>query len=292
MPPDPGIDARKHSISGRDDVPSPSRRPAQLHACRGSVQRNHTCFVPGNRSKPPQSAGDSRARLTNQRGTTPVWESELIADDNPDLRRYLTRLLSPYWHVEAVGNGADALRLARELPPDLLVTDVMMPELDGFELLAELRDAPETRELPVIMLSARAGEEASIEGLAAGADDYLPKPFSGRELLARVRAHLELSLVRRQASEGIRAERLLLEQTLTQMPAGVIVAEAPSGRIVLANQQVPEILGHDLIEPQIIEDYSAYRTFAVDREPVSAERRALVRAIRNGEIVHDEEVLY
>ncbi len=216
----------------------------------------------------------------------------LIADDNPDLRRYLTRLLSPYWHVDAVGNGADALRLARELPPDLLVTDVMMPELDGFELLAELRDAPETRELPVIMLSARAGEEASIEGLAAGADDYLPKPFSGRELLARVRAHLELSLVRRQASEGIRAERLLLEQTLTQLPAGVIVAEAPSGRIVLANQQVPEILGHDLIEPQVIEEYSAYRTFAVDREPVSAERRALVRAIRNGEIVHDEEVLY
>ena len=164
--------------------------------------------------------------------------------------------------------------LARKRPPDLLVTDVMMPELDGFELLAELRDTPETRELPVIMLSARAGEEASIEGLEAGADDYLPKPFSGRELLARVRAHLELSLVRRQASEDIRAERLLLEQTLTQLPAGVIVAEAPSGRIVLANQQVPEILGHDLIEPHIIEDYSAYHTFAVDKEPVPAERRA------------------
>ncbi|HEY4825181.1 MAG TPA: SpoIIE family protein phosphatase [Solirubrobacteraceae bacterium] len=216
----------------------------------------------------------------------------LIADDNPDLRRYLTRLLSPYWHVDAVGNGADALRLARERPPDLLVTDVMMPELDGFGLLAELRDAPATRELPVIMLSARAGEEASIEGLEAGADDYLPKPFSGRELLARVRAHLELSLVRRQASEDIRAERLLLEQTLTQLPAGVIVAEAPSGRILLANQQVPEILGHPGIEPHMIEDYPAYRRFTVDKEPILAERGALVRAIRNGEIVHDEEVLY
>jgi PAS domain S-box-containing protein len=216
----------------------------------------------------------------------------LIADDNPDLRRYLTRLLSPYWHVDAVGNGADALRLARERPPDLLVTDVMMPELDGLELLAELRDAVETRELPVIMLSARAGEEASIEGLEAGADDYLPKPFSGRELLARVRAHLELSLVRRQASQDMRAERLLLEQTLTQLPAGVIVAEAPSGRIVLSNQQVPEILGHPGIEPHRIEDYPAFRRFTVDREPILAERGALVRAIRNGEVVHDEEVLY
>jgi PAS domain S-box-containing protein len=216
----------------------------------------------------------------------------LIADDNPDLRRYLTRLLSPYWHVDAVANGADALRLARERPPDLLVTDVMMPELDGLELLAELRAAVETRELPVIMLSARAGEEASIEGLEAGADDYLPKPFSGRELLARVRAHLELSLVRRQASQDMRAERLLLEQTLTQLPAGVIVAEAPSGRIVLSNQQVPEILGHPGIEPHRIEDYPAFRRFTVDTEPILAERGALVRAIRDGEIVHDEEALY
>jgi CheY-like chemotaxis protein len=103
----------------------------------------------------------------------------LIADDNPDLRRYLTRLLSPYWRVEAVPNGAEALRRVREQFPDLLVSDVVMPELDGLELLAELRAAPETRELPLIMLSARAGEEASIEGLEAGAGDYLPKPFSG-----------------------------------------------------------------------------------------------------------------
>ena len=142
------------------------------------------------------------------------------------------------------------------------------------------------------MLSARAGEEASIEGLEAGADDYLPKPFSGRELLARVRAHLELSLVRRQASEDIRAERLLLEQTLTQLPAGVIVAAAASGQLVLANRQVAEILGHDVIETSDIEDYSAYRGFTLDRAPVSPERAALARAIRNGEVVQDEEVLY
>ena len=95
----------------------------------------------------------------------------LIADDNPDLRQYLSRLLSPHWDVVTVGDGLEALELIREQPPDLLVTDVMMPGLDGFGLLRELRSAPETQGLPVIMLSARAGEEASIEGLDAGADD-------------------------------------------------------------------------------------------------------------------------
>lgn len=97
----------------------------------------------------------------------------------------------------------------------------MMPGLGGFDLLRELRSAQETQELPVIMLSARAGQEASIQGLEAGADDYLPKPCSSRELLARVRSHLELSLVRRQASRQIREEQLLLEQTIRQLPAGV-----------------------------------------------------------------------
>ena len=89
----------------------------------------------------------------------------------------------------------------------------------------------------MIMLSARAGEEASIEGLGAGADDYLPKPFSGRELLARVRAHLELSLARRQSSADVRAERAMLEQTLPQLPVGVLLAEAPTDEIVLANER-------------------------------------------------------
>ena len=143
------------------------------------------------------------------------------------------------------------------------------------------------------MLSARAGEDASIQGLEAGADDYLPKPFSGRELLlARVRAHLELSLVRRQASADLRAERQLLEQTLTQLPAGVILAEAPSGRIVLANQQMPQILGHAAIEADSIEDYSPYQGFTLDHASVPADRGPLARAIRAGEVTHDEAILY
>ncbi|HYH95519.1 ATP-binding protein [Hyalangium sp.] len=121
----------------------------------------------------------------------------LVADDNADLRDYLTRTLSPLFEVEAVADGQAALEAVRVRAPDLVVTDVMMPRLGGFGLLRALREAPETRALPVVMLSARAGEEAAIEGMEAGADDYLAKPFSARELLARVRTALELSRMRR-----------------------------------------------------------------------------------------------
>ncbi len=170
----------------------------------------------------------------------------LIADDNPDLRRYLTMLLASQFDVEAVSDGTAALAVTRERRPDLLISDVMMPGMDGYELLAALRSSPDTQDLPVILLSARAGEESAIEGLEAGADDYLPKPFSGRELLARVSAHLFLSSLRRQAAADVRAERSRLEQTLQQMPAGVLLAEAPSGRIMMGNEQAAEILGEPI----------------------------------------------
>ena len=93
----------------------------------------------------------------------------------------------------AVPDGLKALAAAREKHPILVLTDIMMPGLDGFGLLRELRADPTTQNIPVILLSARAGEESAVEGLNAGADDYLTKPFSARELLARVRSNLSLS---------------------------------------------------------------------------------------------------
>jgi PAS domain S-box-containing protein len=224
-------------------------------------------------------------------GIGPAPGRVLIADDNPDLRQYLTRLLSPHWQVEAVGDGIEALEVIRERPPDLLVTDVMMPRLDGFGLLRELRADAQTRELPVVMLSARAGEEASIEGLAVGADDYLPKPFSGRELLARVRAHLELSLARRQASEAIRSERLLLEQTLQQLPVGVLVAEAPADAIVLANDEIGVMFGRSQLNPQQIREHIWERMHLPDRQTL-VRPGLLSRAVRDGEVIEDMELAY
>jgi PAS domain S-box-containing protein len=121
----------------------------------------------------------------------------LVADDNADMRDYLTRLLRSAGHrVVAVADGRSALEAARAHAPELVVSDVMMPGLDGLELVAALRAEPRTAGTPVLLLSARAGQEASIEGLEAGADDYLVKPFSSAELLARVRANVELARLR------------------------------------------------------------------------------------------------
>ena len=139
----------------------------------------------------------------------------LIADDNSDMRQYLLRLLSERYEVVAVADGELALESVRKQTPDLVLSDIMMPNLDGFGLLAALRSNSETSTIPVILLSARAGEESRVEGMDAGADDYLIKPFSARELLARVQNHLELSRVRREAHELLRKSEERLRAFVT-----------------------------------------------------------------------------
>ena len=142
-----------------------------------------SALTPDN-AKLPTPGGDAPARV-------------LVADDNTDMRRYLARLLrGAGYSVEAVTDGQQALESIRAVVPDLVVSDVMMPRLDGLELVAALRADPRTAAVPVVLLSARAGQEASIEGLQAGADDYLVKPFAAAELLARVRANIELARLR------------------------------------------------------------------------------------------------
>lgn len=125
----------------------------------------------------------------------------LLADDNADMRAYLRDLLSTTYVVETVTDGKQALDAAHRERPDLIVTDIMMPRLDGLGLLKRLRGDESLRDVPVVLLSARAGEEAYVEGLDAGADDYLVKPFSARELLARINARLELTRMRRENEE-------------------------------------------------------------------------------------------
>jgi signal transduction histidine kinase len=134
----------------------------------------------------------------------------LLADDNADMRDYIRRLLSARYDVTACSNGEEALAAAFANPPDLVLTDVMMPVLDGFGLLRELRRSDRTKTLPILLLSARAGEESRVEGLDAGADDYLVKPFTAREMLARVEAHLSLARMRRQADQARRLSEVRL----------------------------------------------------------------------------------
>ncbi|RKH40689.1 hybrid sensor histidine kinase/response regulator [Corallococcus sicarius] len=137
--------------------------------------------------------------MTGVEGVEASRQRVLVADDNVDMREYVARVLAPSFDVMLAADGQSALDAARANPPDLVLTDVMMPRLGGFGLLRALRETPATRAIPVVMLSARAGEEAAVEGLEAGADDYLVKPFSARELVARVRSMLELARMRRES---------------------------------------------------------------------------------------------
>lgn len=155
--------------------------------------------VPAVCSEPDQDAGRPRV---------------LVADDNADMRQYVVRLLAEQYSVMAVTDGEAALEAALQQPPDLILSDVMMPRLDGFGLLRELRAEPRTQAIPVIMLSARAGEESRVEGMEAGADDYLVKPFSARELLARVGAHLQMARLRRESEQEVRESEERLRMAL------------------------------------------------------------------------------
>ncbi|WP_394824497.1 ATP-binding protein [Pendulispora albinea] len=175
----------------------------------------------------------------------------LVADDNADMRDYLVRLLRERWEVQAVSDGQAALEAIRQNPPDLVLSDVMMPGLDGFALLRALRSDMSTRALPVVLLSARAGEEATAEGLKAGADDYLVKPFTARELFARITARLVAVRAARASNE----QRTNLYRAFMQAPFPVAIFRGAQHVIELANEaclnvwgKTAEILGRPFVE--------------------------------------------
>jgi signal transduction histidine kinase/serine phosphatase RsbU (regulator of sigma subunit)/FixJ family two-component response regulator len=146
----------------------------------------------------------------------------LVVDDNADMRAYLRRVLGDRWRVDVAADGLTALRRLREGDHDLLVADVMMPGMDGLELVRAVRGDQRTRELPVILLSARAGEDASLQGLQTGADDYLEKPFTAADLRGRVEARLSLSTGRRFRLAREQEARRRLEQLQYTVDAAIV----------------------------------------------------------------------
>jgi signal transduction histidine kinase/DNA-binding response OmpR family regulator len=180
----------------------------------------------------------------------------LLADDNADMREYVTRLLSSQFEVVCAADGQSALELAQREKPDLILSDIMMPRLDGLGLLQAVRSDSELRTIPVILLSARAGEEARISGLTAGADDYLVKPFGARELMARVETHIQMMNVRRHSEQTIRglkeelqiqlererARAAELEAIMAALPAPVFIAKDPQSRFIYGNRAAYELL--------------------------------------------------
>jgi signal transduction histidine kinase len=164
----PGLSAAASALSGRPDRRATPRGTAAAAAAKDRTER--------------------RERI-------------LIADDNADMRQFLAGLLEGTYDIETVPDGAAALAAARERVPDLVLSDVTMPGLDGLALLHELRTDRRTQTVPVILVSARSGPESRVEGLDVGADDYLEKPFTTRELVARVNATLRLARMRRSVVE-------------------------------------------------------------------------------------------
>jgi len=168
----------------------------------------------------------------------------LVADDNEDMRIYISRLLSPVYEVHTVHDGVKALQWIGANTPDLILTDVMMPHLDGFGLLRTLRQTDHTRTIPVIMLSARASEKSRIEGINAGADDYLVKPFSAPELLAIIRNNLKMAEIRRESAENIRKERQQLYSLFMQAPALIGILRGREGICELFNPSFCKLWGN------------------------------------------------
>jgi len=186
--------------------------------------------------------------------------SILIVDDNPDMREYLKNILGRNFTVITAGNGIEALQKMKEQLPQLIVSDVMMPGMDGTQLLKAIKENKEYERIPVILLTARAGEESRIEGYQGGADDYLVKPFSTKELLARITTQLSMR-------KKIEENEKQLEYFIKKAPVGIAIYRGPDFIVEAANDRVLEMWGKTLDEvkgrtltdifPKIItEDYA------------------------------------
>lgn len=188
----------------------------------------------------------------------------LVIDDNSDMRDYLCRLLERRYQVDTAPDGRAALARLREQRYDLAIADIMMPSMSGLDLLKAVRTEPAIAHIPMILLSARAGDEASAEGLQAGADDYLAKPFSHQQLLARVENRL--TLARLQAAERLARHR----------------AEAA----VRAHADLYSVLAHDLRSPL----QTAYMclTLLQRHEMKAAQRKTVATLERSLDSLHEQ----
>ena len=185
----------------------------------------------------PETARDPGPEPSPKERPRPVI---VVADDNADMRDYVRRLLRSRWDVRTARDGRHALDLVRQGSVDLVITDVMMPELDGFGLVREIREGDGTRDIPILMLSARAGGEQRLGGLQAGADDYLVKPFSARELIARV----EMLLLRASIRAVDNLQRRQLTDIFRQAPAAIAILRGPDHTYEHTNPAYLDLIAH------------------------------------------------
>jgi signal transduction histidine kinase/DNA-binding response OmpR family regulator len=225
----------------------------------------------------------------------------LLADNNADMRDYISRLLSARHDCIAVQDGQQALESIRAQRPDLVLTDIMMPRLDGFGLIKSIRDDAQLRDLPVIVISARAGEESSVEGFASGADDYLVKPFSARELIARVDGALSMAGVRREMGEALREEARSLE-ILNRVGAAVAAELELERAVQVVIDSATELTGaaYGAFFYNVVDDgsdnFQRYAMSGAAREaflnlPMPQSKTVFVSAFAGPPIVRSDDVL-
>jgi signal transduction histidine kinase len=257
-----------------------------------SYVREALGWLPGNESLEEEIApGDTGEGTPAERADASHGATILLVDDNADMRDYVRSLLASRFRVLTAANGKAALAVVQQQRPDLVVSDIMMPELDGFGLLTALRENRATSDIPVVLLSARAGEESRIEGVSAGADDYLVKPFTARELLARVEAQLKMARLRRQAREQeetltreIQRARQFAWETLEHLPDAFstfdrdfrVTYQNPAAVQLAANSAEPATVGRILwdIYPMLLgtEVEAKFRQAMEKRELVEFEQ--------------------
>jgi signal transduction histidine kinase/DNA-binding response OmpR family regulator len=228
---------------GKDHLPAASIRPAEpttTDDVRARASTQSTIFADEMAEWLPDDPGSVAAAMKTETNARDSEVRIVVADDNSDMREYIARLLGGRWNVETVPDGLAALDSLRKRPPTLVVTDVMMPRMDGFQLLREIRNDPTTRSIPVVMLSARAGEESRVEGLEAGADDYIVKPFTARELVARIAARLDLHRL----GTLLEKERSAIDSLFEQTPVAFAVLTGPDVVYSIANQAYREVVGN------------------------------------------------
>jgi signal transduction histidine kinase len=200
--------------AGRDHLPADRVLEDPVPAAERGVSRRLIESVVAALQPPPGVAPpDADAPHAIAAEVSGPRDRVLVVEDNADLRSYLRSLLEPRFAVELAVDGLDGLERARGAPPSLVLTDVMMPKLDGFALCERLKFDPLTAAVPVIMLTARAELGEKLRGLELGADDYVLKPFNPKELLARVSAQVNLHRMQRQLQTyATELERLVDEQ--------------------------------------------------------------------------------
>lgn len=262
-------------------APGTAQQQAFLAEAENWVLRN------GHRSAPAIAESESQAAAKPR---------ILVVDDNSDMREHIARILGEDYEIWTAEDGEQALELVSRRQPDLVLTDVMMPKMDGFELLRSLRASADAGTIPVIFVSARAGEETQVEGLEAGADDYLVKPFTANELRARVGTHVQMSVARRRAAEqqeSVRTREREIEGRFRDMidalPAAIYTTDA-EGRLTHFNPAAVKLSGR---VPQLGTDQwcVTWKLFLPDGTPLPHEQCPMAVALKEGRVVSGAECI-